>query len=184
MAFEKEIYKGHCFRKGKESPIKLKKIERYKNGLDINCKKHGDHLKWRLHSDNNVQCLFCASEWQMNQRRKNPLRFIYRDAKKHAETYKREFNIILDDLISINKIQNGKCALTGVLFGNDNPPSLDRINSDLGYTLDNIQLILIQVNRMKSNFTQKEFIDMCAKIVDYNEAGEKKKSHKQKGIKK
>lgn len=178
MAFEKGLHKGNYFRKGKESPVKLKKVDRYKKGLAIECKKHGEHLRWRLHSDNNVQCLFCASIWQMNQRRRNPLRFIYRDAKKHAESYNREFQIILDDLVNINEIQNGKCALTGVLFDNDNPPSLDRIDSDLGYVLGNIQLILIQVNRMKSNFTQKEFIDMCYKIVAFSEARRIKKGKK------
>lgn len=172
--------KGHIFRKGNQTEFVKKKVERFRLGLPIECKKHGEHLKWRLHSDNNVQCLFCASMWQMNQRRRNPLRFIYRDAKKHAESYKREFKISLDDLVKISEIQNGKCALTGVLFDNDNPPSLDRIDSDLGYLLGNIQLILIQVNRMKSNFTQKEFIDMCTKIVAYNEARRGKKKGKKK----
>lgn len=159
--------KGHKFVKGNQTEFVKKKVERFRLGLLIECKKHGEHSKWRLHSDNNVQCVVCASEWQMNQRRRNPLRFIYRDAKKHAESYNREFQISIDDLVNINEIQKGQCALTGVVFDNDNPPSLDRIDSNLGYILGNIQLILIQVNRMKSNFTQKEFIDMCHKIVAY-----------------
>ena len=178
MAFEKELHKGHSFRKGKESPVKLKKVEKFKHGLPVECKKHGEHLKWRLHSDNNVQCLFCASQWQMNQRRRNPLRFIYRDAKKHAERNNRKFCITLEDLIKINELQENKCSLTGIQFDNDNPPSLDRINSELGYTLDNIQLILIQVNRMKSNFTQIEFINMCYRIVAYSQARNSKKKGK------
>ena len=178
MGFEKDLHKGHRFRKGNESPIKLKKVELFKLGKPIECKVHGSHLRWRLHTGNNVQCKDCCMIWQMNQRRKNPLKFIYRDAKKHAQSHEREFNISLDDLININEIQKGKCSLTGVLFDNDNPPSLDRIDSGLGYILGNIQLILIQVNRMKSNFNQKEFIEMCRKIVAYSEAGEKRKKKK------
>ena len=39
--------------------------------------------------------------------------------------------------------------------------SIDRINSDLGYTKDNIQLVSAMINRMKSDLTSKEFIDFC-----------------------
>jgi hypothetical protein len=147
---------------------KMKKVELFKSGLEILCKKHGSHKKWRLHTGNNVQCLYCASEWQMNQRRKNPLRFIFRDAKKHAESYKREFSISLLDLETLLELQKGKCSLTGIQFDINNPPSLDRINSKIGYILSNIQLILIQVNRMKSDFNESDFVNMCKKIVAYS----------------
>ena len=165
MTFEKGLHKGHCFRKGNESPIKLKKVERFKLGLPIQCKKHGEHLKWRLHSGNNVQCFFCLAEWQMNQRRRNPLRFIYRDAKRHAVYHKREFSIEINDLVKIMEFQNGKCALSGVMFSNDMPPSLDRIDSNNGYIVGNIQLIQIKINIMKSNLDQEEFINLCRLIT-------------------
>jgi hypothetical protein len=158
---------------------KIKKVEKFRNGLDIECKKHGSHKKWRLHSENNVQCLFCASEWQMNQRRRNPLKFIFKDARKHSISHKRSFSITLNDLELLINGQDHKCALTGVKFDNDNPPSLDRIDSNIGYELNNIQLILIEVNKMKSNFDQESFIDMCKKIVAYSvkrkSEGKKKK---------
>lgn len=148
--------------------LKLKKVERFKQGLEIICKKHGSHKKWRLHTGNNVQCLFCASEWQINQRRRNPLKFIYRDAKKHAEKHKREFNIKLEDLENIILKQEGKCVLTGIFFDLNNPPSLDRIDSSIGYILSNIQFILIKINRMKSDLNQEEFIEMCKNVVNYS----------------
>ena len=46
--------------------------------------------------------------------------------------------------------------------------SIDRINSDLGYTKDNIQLVSAMINRMKSDLTSKEFIDFCSIISNYN----------------
>ncbi len=174
MAFDKGLHKGHSFRKGQESPVKLKKIERYKKGLEINCKKHGDHLKWRIHSDNNVQCLFCAAEWQMNQRRRNPLRFIYRDAKKHALYHKRSFNIELEYLHHVMEKQNNLCALTGIEFNDINAPSIDRIDSNIGYEKENIQFVQIKINIMKSNLDQKEFIRLCEEVVAYSEARGKK----------
>ncbi len=42
--------------------------------------------------------------------------------------------------------------------------SIDRINSDLGYTKNNIQLVSAMINRMKSDLTSKEFIDFCSII--------------------
>jgi hypothetical protein len=147
---------------------KLKKMERFHQGLEIECKKHGFHKRWRLHTGNNVQCLNCAIEWQMNQRRRNPLRFIFRDAKKHAIYHKRDFFITLKDLEELMILQEGKCALTGILFNKDIPPSLDRIDSKLGYTKDNIQLIQIKVNVMKSNLEQNDFIFLCEQIAAYS----------------
>jgi len=157
---------------------KIKKVEKFKNGLDIECKRHGSHKRWRLHSENNVQCLLCASEWQMNQRRRNPLKFIFKDAQKHSISHKRSFSISLNDLEELISTQDYKCALTGIKFDNDNPPSLDRIDSNIGYELNNIQLILIEVNKMKSNFNQESFINICKKIVNYSVKSKAKKKGK------
>lgn len=43
--------------------------------------------------------------------------------------------------------------------------SLDRINSNKGYTVDNIQWLHKDVNRMKNGFTQEYFLSMCELIV-------------------
>lgn len=174
---EKGKFKGCNFKNGQTDFIK-KKIERFKLGLPIECKKHGLHVKWRLHTANNVQCKMCGNMWQMAQRRRNPLRFIYRDAKKHAESRSREFSITLENLVEINNNQENKCALTGIDFDDNNPKSLDRINSELGYTIDNIQLILVCVNRMKSNMDENEFIGICGKISAYSEKRQAQKKRK------
>ncbi len=160
--------KGHRFVKGNQTDFVKKKVERFRLGLPINCKTHGEHIKWRLHSDNNVQCLMCAAIWQMNQRRKEPLRFIYRDAKRHAISHKREFDIELSDLEELMIIQDKRCALTGAEFSNEVPPSLDRIDSSKGYIKGNIQLIQIKINIMKSNLSQDDFIYLCQEVANQN----------------
>lgn len=163
------------YNKGIENPKKLKKLEKFKQGLPILCKKHGEHVRWRMHSYNNVQCKDCATINARNQRKRNPLKFILNDARKHSKSTGREFNISLDDLNEIMKIQNGKCILTDVFFDEDNLPSLDRINSNLGYEKGNIQFLLIKVNRMKSNLDEEDFLELCEKIT-INKAGKSKKS--------
>ena len=153
------------YNKGVVSEKKLKKIERYQQGLPIECKHHGLHDKWRLHSGNNVQCLPCAANWQRSQRKRDPLRFVFRDAKKHARDHVRSFDIDLEDLENQMNKQDGKCAITGVPFSEKELPSLDRIDSSLGYIKQNIQLVLIKINKMKSNLEQNEFIELCKKVA-------------------
>ena len=173
--------KGHLpHNKERECPKKLKKVEKFKLGLPIECKRHGEHLKWRIHTGNNVQCFYCAADWQMAQRRRNPLRFIFRDAKRHAISHKREFNITLEYLQDILILQKNKCALTGIDFDENVPPSLDRINSSKGYIIGNIQLIQIKINIMKSNLDQNHFMELCKQVIAYSEAGEKRKKKSRK----
>ncbi len=155
--------------KGKESQQKLRKIEKFQLGLPILCKIHGEHTRWRIHSLNNVQCKECALVWARKQKKTEPLRFIFRDAKRHAKTSNRDFNITIDDLHMIYSHQNGKCALTGIFFDEDNLPSLDRKDSYLGYVKENVQLVLISINRMKSDLDEKKFIELCKKITDFRE---------------
>lgn len=66
--------------------------------------------------------------------------------------------------------QDKKCALTGIQLrfsktGADNSASLDRIDSSMGYDIDNIQWVHKHVNFMKRNYSQEYFIDMCTKIA-------------------
>ena len=77
---------------------------------------------------------------------------------------------ILENLLIKQKY---KCALTGIkltcLRANGikfkTNASIDRINSDLGYNVDNIQLVCSVVNSLKSNLTNHEYIRWCKKVV-------------------
>jgi len=46
--------------------------------------------------------------------------------------------------------------------------SIDRINSSLGYTKDNVQLLAAIVNHMKTDLPDSEFIKICSIITDNN----------------
>lgn len=73
--------------------------------------------------------------------------------------------------------QNKKCALSGVELKLDiliprknktNTASLDRIDSTKSYTKKNVQWVHKDINKMKSNFTDKEFIELCTLVYKYN----------------
>jgi len=67
--------------------------------------------------------------------------------------------------------QNRKCALSGIELtfpkkhkDKDWTASLDRIDSDKDYTLDNIQWVHKHINIMKNKFNQDYFLEICQKI--------------------
>ena len=66
--------------------------------------------------------------------------------------------------------QNGKCIYSGLPLSVEvNHPhtiSLDRIDSRLGYISGNLQLVSAAVNRMKQEFAEDFFLDLCDKITD------------------
>lgn len=85
------------------------------------------------------------------------------------------FNITIDDIWNQFEKQNKKCALSGLdlkfpEFGEkptSQTASLDRINSDDGYIVTNIQWLHKDINKMKWELDQKKFIDLCKQITNY-----------------
>jgi predicted DNA-binding protein YlxM (UPF0122 family) len=101
-----------------------------------------------------------------------PARYFY-SLKHGAKRRKINFQITVDDLWRQFEIQNRKCSLSGLelqfpKFGEKptvQTASLDRINSDLGYTTDNIQWLHKDVNKMKWELSQERFIELCILIT-------------------
>ena len=69
--------------------------------------------------------------------------------------------------------QEGKCAISGrVLVGNAghvDKISIDRIDSNLPYSIDNIQLVTAQVNKGKMDYQNEDFINMCASVTKFQQ---------------
>lgn len=56
-----------------------------------------------------------------------------------------------------NKYSRKTCEYTGLRFdNNNNKRSLERINSNKGYTEDNVLIVIERINQAKSDFTEKE----------------------------
>jgi hypothetical protein len=106
--------------------------------------------------------------------------------KNGAEKRKIPFNVTLEEIWKLATDQQFKCALTGAsLFFSkaihkSNPDwkqitaSLDRKNSEKGYTIENLQWVHKDINRFKNNYDQEKFIQMCKQVVDYYESGTNK----------
>lgn len=107
-----------------------------------------------------------------------PIRYAFGKAKQHAQNKNMDFDITLDDVFQVYQSQNGRCVFTGWeidtrhrnrndFFGK-NRLSIDRIDSSIGYTKDNIQLVCVAANIAKSVHSNQDLIDFCIAVVENN----------------
>lgn len=91
--------------------------------------------------------------------------YFYRIARQ-AKERNFCFEISLQDIWELYLKQNKLCALSKVNISfSNNTASLDRIDSSNGYTINNIQLVHKDINRMKVDYKQEYFIEVCKLIA-------------------
>lgn len=77
-------------------------------------------------------------------------------------------DLTVDQLLSLLERQNYRCALSGVLLTHKvhdlSSVSVDRIDTDGDYTLNNIQLVCKAMNYAKSDHSNDEMIEFIAAI--------------------
>lgn len=85
-----------------------------------------------------------------------------------------DFDLDRDFLWELYQKQDGRCALSGwpIKFAQenkDNTCSIDRIDSNKGYTKDNVQLTHKIVNRCKLNCPEEFFYAICKSVAEYRQ---------------
>lgn len=102
-------------------------------------------------------------------------REYYSQCKTGAQVRGITFNLSIDEMQLVWERQEGKCAYTGMnlVFGRksknqDNLSSLDRINSDKEYSVDNVQWVCKTVNLMKQSLSHEQFLDWIKIIANFN----------------
>jgi hypothetical protein len=84
-------------------------------------------------------------------------RRIFDSAKSRATKKKREFDLVLEDIV-IPEL----CAVFGTPL---TEPSIDRIDSTRGYVKGNIRIISLRANSLKSNATVEEMRMVLADLI-------------------
>ena len=103
-----------------------------------------------------------------------PGRYLY-NLKHSAKLRNLEFNLTLDQLWELFIRQNKTCALSGISIGFHKPgekyttqtASVDRIDSNLGYTINNIRWVHKDINYMKMDLTDDRFFYLCKEIIKH-----------------
>jgi len=139
----------------------------------------------RLRDGYAIHCSDCLSIFQKNRRIriKNSdketrefysIKELVRGAKGRAKKKGRVFEIDETYIRELLVLQNHKCAISGIdlttSFGegwSKTSISIDRIDSSIGYTKDNVHLVCDQVNRMKNTLSTKELIALCKQVIEY-----------------
>jgi hypothetical protein len=100
---------------------------------------------------------------------------VIREHLNRVKNRNKDYNITLDDLLIQWNKQKGVCPYTGIKLI---PPrkakecpiyykaSLDRIDSNIGYNVGNIQFISASANYAKHNMNHEEMIDFCKIITN------------------
>lgn len=95
-----------------------------------------------------------------------------------AKNRKKFCNLTLDDICDQWEKQKGRCCYTGWLLKlpknsyerlpkTPDRASLDRIDSSLGYTVDNIQFVSLAIQYAKHNWSETEFFKFIHDASDY-----------------
>lgn len=84
-------------------------------------------------------------------------------------------NLTVDSTITLAYLeqllieQNYRCALSGLEL-NWEIASVDRIDSNLGYILGNVQWVYRTLNFMKLSLSQDRFIELCSMVSNYQQS--------------
>jgi len=97
--------------------------------------------------------------------------------KRHAKRRKIPFDLKIEYLWDLFIKQKKLCALSGLLLtfpknhtsfcAGDFTASLDRINSESGYVVGNVQWVHKDINMMKQRFGNDHFIQMCQHVANW-----------------
>jgi len=105
-----------------------------------------------------------------------PGRFFH-SVKCQAKRRNIDFNITIEDIWDKYEEQGGLCAMTKTPIAfkktkekqNCQTVSVDRIDSEEGYTKDNIWLVHKDINIMKNQFTLEYLYEQCELILKHKE---------------
>lgn len=155
---------------------KLAKGSRYRGVLvECRCGTQRIHALSNLYGKRSQGCKKCCHEDQVIFHNINPSYF--KSLKEGALSRNLKFKITIKEIWELFLKQNKKCALSGVdiqmnphsaSYKNklEQTASLDRIDSKVGYIISNLQWLHKDVNRIKWNLNQDQFLELCRAIVE------------------
>jgi len=92
---------------------------------------------------------------------------------KNAKARSLEFTIKIEDAWELFIKQNRECALSNMTINFDGSKrkknqtaSIDRIDSNKGYSIDNIQWVHKTIQKMKMDIIESEFIELCKRVAN------------------
>lgn len=124
-----------------------------------------------LQNNRSKQCISCSnSTYKGKKRGYKDISGSYWCRLKHgAKNRTIAFEIDIEYAWGIFLLQKGRCALSNKPISLTNSTaSLDRIDSAKGYEPGNVQWVHKTINRLKNNYQEKEFVELCTSISKHH----------------
>jgi hypothetical protein len=129
-----------------------------------------------LRKSRSISCRKCSKGYK---KRHILISSYWQEIKSHAVARNLEFAITKDYVWKLYIEQKMKCKLTSIpiyiainnvdhIKHRKTTASLDRIDSNKGYIVGNVQWVTKPINRMKFNLPQDQFIELCKLVAKYN----------------
>jgi len=138
----------------------------YKGNKNI-CKSCLSDLNKIKYVDADKQSIFAK---QKTWREKNIIHYRVTSAKNRAKNFGYVFELTDDIILKQIEKQNNLCYFSKqtLSFEENNwySLSIDRLNSDIGYTVDNSVVVTKFVNRAKSNLSIIEFTKLIKEVSE------------------
>lgn len=146
--------------------------------------------KYKLRQNKDCRCNLCKSKqrkaavttYNDDVKLEKVLQRRWLGARARAKDKSLPFTITKEDLLTIWKAQNGKCAISGLDMTYElekgrtyTNVSIDQISPSVGYTVDNIQLVCMAVNQLKSDLDIDTVLLLCSAILNSNKSNNKNK---------
>ena len=135
-----------------------------------------DTLRNNINKGNIIQCTSCQRKLtalsNINSTKINQLNIFYKRYLKNANDRKYNFELSLEEFSEIISNNCYYCNDSGIKHGTRSTKyivsnGIDRLNNDLGYTLENSVACCSICNKMKHAFTEKVFIEQINKIYKF-----------------
>ena len=130
-------------------------------GKTTSCGCYGNRVCWKGHGE------IPGAYWSR----------LKADARRTRKPKARSFEISIEYAWLLFLKQERRCALTGqvIIFASsvkgfalgEQTASLDRIDSNKDYTPGNVQWVHKDINRMKQNFNELRFIELCKLVIEH-----------------
>lgn len=98
---------------------------------------------------------------------------LLKSASRRCGNFPEKFD--LDYEFILDKLNTGVCEVTGIYFDFSKPestsknpyaPSIDRIDSKIGYTKSNTRIVIWQYNMMKGELSDEELLKICLVLTE------------------
>lgn len=129
-----------------------------------------EHGKFRTICRN---CVNAHNKEQYNNRYDTLPGVLYlrcKKARERAHSKNMKFDLTPEFLMDLWNVQDGKCFYSGLEMTYDRNDlytvSVDRVDSNKGYTQDNVVLCCWSVNSMKNSYSTDEFLFLCNSVVE------------------